>query len=242
MKTLLDIDAVAFFQVITIAFNNPSKQYDFLRIGRGQQVNLMADQKFSMTHAELIKRVSDFCLGELEEGNETRLQYLFFIASIAEEDQQSRDRDFYYKVTLELIRHHNQFLSFNRSLLKRQMTQKQMYRKMSRQGVKAPDRIKHVVLSEESIMSLVRKSEPLEPSEINYLVEMISETSFDSIKFMLFEKQEAYTKCLQLLVENENLNHFVTLDILDHFSWIIQTYFLLEKRISNRTENTHNGY
>lgn len=45
----------------------------------------MQDTKVTMTHAELIKRISDYCLLELEEGDEVRLQYLFFIASIAEE-------------------------------------------------------------------------------------------------------------------------------------------------------------
>ena len=38
-----------------------------------------------MTHKILIKRISDFC-NKLEEGSEERLQYLFFIASIAEDD------------------------------------------------------------------------------------------------------------------------------------------------------------
>jgi len=38
-------------------------------------------------------------------------------------------------VTLELIKHHTQFLTFNRSLIMRQMTQKQMFRKLSRKGV-----------------------------------------------------------------------------------------------------------
>jgi len=91
MKTLLEIDASAFFQIITIAFNNPSVQYDFLLKGRGSQVNLMQDTKRSMSHAEIIKRISDYCLLTLEEGSEVRLQYLFFIASIAEEDQELRD-------------------------------------------------------------------------------------------------------------------------------------------------------
>ena len=35
MKTLVEIDASAYFQIITIAFNNPSVQYDFLLKGRG---------------------------------------------------------------------------------------------------------------------------------------------------------------------------------------------------------------
>ena len=34
MTTMFEIDAQAFFQIITIVFNNPSKQYDFLIKGR----------------------------------------------------------------------------------------------------------------------------------------------------------------------------------------------------------------
>ena len=63
-----------------------------------------------------------------------------------------------------------------------------MYRKLSRKGFQAPDKVKHVVLSEESIMVLVRKCEPLKKEQINQLVESIAETNFDSLKLMLFEK------------------------------------------------------
>ena len=71
-----------------------------------------------MSHKELIKRLSDFC-NKLEEGSEERLQYLFFIASIAEDDSHDlQDMDF-YQVTLELIKHHNAFLRFNKSLMHR---------------------------------------------------------------------------------------------------------------------------
>ena len=41
MKTLLEIDASAFFQIVTIVFNNPSVQYNFLVNGRHANVNLM---------------------------------------------------------------------------------------------------------------------------------------------------------------------------------------------------------
>ena len=76
------------------------------------------------------------------------------------------------------------------------MTKKQMYRRLSRKGVQAPDKIKHVALSEESIMTLLRLSEPINKDQIDRLVEGITETNFDSIKLMLYEKQENYTKCL----------------------------------------------
>jgi hypothetical protein len=59
---------------------------------------------------------------------------------------------------------------------------------------------------------------------------------------MLYEKQEAYTKCLKLLVERESVSTFVTVKMRDRFAWILQTYFMLESRLATRTENTHNRY
>ena len=91
-------------------------------------------------------------------------------------------------------------------------------------------------------MVLVRKCEPLTIDQINMLVEMIAETNFDSLKLMLYEKQEAYTKCLRLLVERESISTFVTAKMQDRFAWVIQTYFMLEQRLGSRTENTHNRY
>lgn len=38
---------------------------------------------------------------------------------------------------------------------------------------------------------------------------------------MLYEKQEAYTKCLKLLVERESVSTFVTIKMRDRFAWII---------------------
>mmetsp|Transcript_13434 Transcript_13434/g.18372 ORF Transcript_13434/g.18372 Transcript_13434/m.18372 type:complete len:133 (+) Transcript_13434:1627-2025(+) len=132
---------------------------------------------------------------------------------------------------MELIAHHSQFLTFNRSLIQRQMTQKQMYRRLSRKGYDAPDKVKHVVLSEESIVCLLRKCEPLTKEQVNVLVESIEHTSFNSLKLMLYEKQEYYDMCLRLLVECESVSNFVTLKMRDRFAWIIQTYFMLEARL-----------
>ena len=123
-----------------------------------------------MSHKELIKRLTEFC-NKLEEGSEERLQYLFFIASIAEDDSHDlQDMDF-YQVTLELIKHHHAFLRFNKSLMQRQMTKNQMYRRLSRKGVQAPDKIKHVALSEERIMTLLRLSEPMKKLNDEYIEE-----------------------------------------------------------------------
>ena len=51
------------------------------------------------------------------------------------------------------------------------MTNKQLYRKLSRKGFDAPDKLKHIILSEENIMKLLLKCEPLERSMVDELVE-----------------------------------------------------------------------
>ena len=70
------------------------------------------------------------------------------------------------------------------------MTKNAMYRRLSRKGVQAPDKIKHIALSEESIMTLLKLSEisKEDKDKIDRLVEGITETPFDSIKLMLYEK------------------------------------------------------
>ena len=73
-------------------------------------------------------------------------------------------------------------------------------------------------------------------------MEQIADTNFDSMKLMLFEKQENYTQCLKLLASRESVSTFVTVKMRDRFAWIIQTYFMLESRLGSRTENTHNRY
>ena len=56
---------------------------------------------------------------QLDEGSDVRLQYLFFIASIAGENQEFKDAAFYYKVTQELLKNNREFLGFNQNLLNR---------------------------------------------------------------------------------------------------------------------------
>ena len=87
-------------------------------------------------------------------------------------------------------------------------------------------------------MTFLRLSEPFNMDQIDRLIRGITGTNFDSIKLMLYEKQENYTKCLQLLVESQIIS-FSTAKIKDQFSWIIQTYFMLDARLN---ENTSNQY
>ena len=91
-------------------------------------------------------------------------------------------------------------------------------------------------------MTLLLKCEPLDKALIDQLVEVVKITDFDSIKLMLYEKQEAYTKCLKLLVTTESSSSFVSQKMRDRYAWIIDKYFMLEKRLGSRNENTKNRY
>ena len=97
----------------------------------------------------------------LEPHHEVRMQFLFFVASVSKDVDLDQDKDFFYNVTLELLLHAKNFLSYNKLMLNRQMSNKALYRKMSRDGNNAPDNMKHVALSEANIEQLLRKSEPL---------------------------------------------------------------------------------
>ena len=68
------------------------------------------------------------------------------------------------------------------------MTNKQLYRKLSRKGFSAPDKVKHIILSEENIMKLLLKCEPLSKEMVAELVDQIKDTNFDSLKLILYEK------------------------------------------------------
>ena len=77
-----------------------------------------------MSHEEIFNRISNFCQ-KLDQGSEIRIQYLFFIASIANEMHEIKDSAiFYYDVTQELLKHNRDYLMFNKNLLNRQMTNK----------------------------------------------------------------------------------------------------------------------
>lgn len=47
-------------------------------------------------------------------------------------------------------------------------------------------------------MQLIRKSEQLTQENILELVNALQDTSFETLKILIYEKQEDYSKCLQL--------------------------------------------
>ena len=66
-----------------------------------------------MSHSIILERLHEYSM-QLEAKNEVRLQYLFFVASIAKDVELQQDKDFFYQVTLELINHSKDFLTYNK--------------------------------------------------------------------------------------------------------------------------------
>ena len=64
-------------------------------------------------------------------------------------------------MALELIRNSETLIGFNKDLLSRRMTNKQMYRRLSKGGNSAPDELKHLLLTEEMLLMLVERSKPI---------------------------------------------------------------------------------
>lgn len=164
------------------------------------------------------------------------------MASIAKDVELQQDKDFFYQVTLELINHSKDFLTYNKFQLARQMTGKQLYRKLSRLGNDLPDNMKHFQVAEEHLEALLRKCEPLDKEQIDTLAELMSATHFDQLKLIIYEKQENYVKCIELLVERYNKPTILNMKMQDGFAFILEKYFMLQRRVKQPKEDTPQRY
>ena len=78
-----------------------------------------------------------------------------------------------------------------------------MLRQLSRLGLKAPDNLKHIVLSENNLMKLLRFANSLKPiteKMFDQLVPAAERTQFENLKLMLYDLNQDYLKCLKLLL------------------------------------------
>jgi len=63
------------------------------------------------------------------------------------------------------------------------------------------------------------------------------QTNFDSLKLIFFAKQENYVKCMELLVEHHH-SAFISMKMQDGFAFILEKYFMLQRRIKQPKEET----
>lgn len=99
-------------------------------------------------------------------------------------------------------------------------------------------------MTEETIECLLRKCDPLEKEQIDALVEAMQNTTFDSLKLILFAKQENYIACIKLLLERNQSSSLngLSLKMQDGFAFILEKYFMLQQRIKQPKEDTPQRY
>ncbi len=78
------------------------------------------------------------------------------------------------------------------------------------------------MLSEEQLTQLMRKSEHLTVDNINELVKCLEDTQFKHLKLIMYEKQEDYSKCLLMQLQNPMHD-----EQQDCFTWILKVFFML---------------
>lgn len=103
---MCDIDAGAFFQILSIPFNSTQIQHNFFQKGQ------------PATHQILIHNTSTYCL-MLPKNDSVRVSFLCFIASIGNTELIKQDRLFFHNTTIELLQNSEQLIAFNNELLQR---------------------------------------------------------------------------------------------------------------------------
>ena len=104
--------------------------------------------------------------------------------------------------------------------------------------------MKPFVMCEESLILLIKKSEPLDKASIDKLVDATEETQFYCLKLNLYEKQEDYLKCLKLLITRKHdvATELTNVKMEDGFAWIMEKHIMLQRRLKQRTEESVNQH
>lgn len=141
--------------------------------------------------------------------------------------------------------HHNiEMLSFNKSRIEIQMENNQFYRKLSKVGIKGPDNLKHVQLSEENLLKVVKTVEslgPLPKEMIDKLILAAEETTFERLQLFLYDLNHDYLKCLKLLIASVNLQTESS-KVEKGFNWITEKHRCLKSRVQDQNEESKDSY
>lgn len=113
-----------------------------------------------MTHELIVHRISAYFNSQEDKKSAQYLHYLCFIASVVgsypchDNDEMSKlqDENLYYEVLFQLLKNSDLFLSFNKGMLNRRMTNRLFYRRLSKQGITCPDDHKHLHLTERMLV------------------------------------------------------------------------------------------
>lgn len=138
-------------------------------------------------------------------------------------------------------------LTFNRNRILFQIDTNQTQRQLRGLGLKAPDNLKHVLLSEHNLMKLLGYANSLKPITermFEQLVPAVERTQFDSLKLMLYDLSQDYLKCLKLLLAKKEKSEDNQLDdhsvlsgkLQDGYAWIIEKHEFLRNKVKDPTD------
>lgn len=102
VQLLTEIDAEAYFQILSIPFIKNSPQFKFIEQGRPASLAIYSTETISVSHDLIVRRVSAYF--KQATTDPAHIYYLCFIASIAGSyKQEAKDDRIYYEVALELL-------------------------------------------------------------------------------------------------------------------------------------------
>jgi hypothetical protein len=116
------------------------------------------------------------------------------------------------------------------------MTNKLMYRRLSKAGNAAPDDEKHLVLTEEMLLMLVQRARPelADQKCLDQMLEAVERTDFSDVKLILYDLNNDYSKCMRLFMSNERQKPTLSVKTnkgeIDGFEWIQNRYLGLDAR------------
>lgn len=157
---LLNIDSESVFQIISILFF-PGKPFDFLKEGvklapepkvkdeDGMEIDDFSRER--VTHNNIINALRQVCTNL--NNDQIKLQYLFFVSTIAVTCDIEQDSHFYYSIVKDLLKEHVKFLQYNEHALQRTMSKDKMYKIINQNfNIQAPDEVKHLIKSENDLI------------------------------------------------------------------------------------------
>lgn len=104
-KTLLSINVEAFFQIISILFCE-GKPCEFVQMGRDPNVD--GGNVPSVSHQDILKCLDEICMNQ-DTLEETKMQYLFFVANVASKSRINQSPQYYFSIAKDVLKNHREF-------------------------------------------------------------------------------------------------------------------------------------
>lgn len=171
--------------------------------------------KDDTAHWRFIKVLDSYCIRP-ETPEAVKLQYYYFVAKVISRSPafQGYDHNCFFFVLRELLIHHKKYMEFVRKLYDQSKKAKKI-RELHAKGEKVDEdalrmfpstkererdseRIQRKV--EKDLITLIRKSEPLDKIMTEEIFKYVEKTNFNKVKTEMLEKKEMYIESFRTLL------------------------------------------